>query len=207
VSDLGQHEKDCVRFVGQPWTQVHEWMDECFRELGATHRKARHHWEGIRHAEELFGLGARSAALIHVLRDCHYVPFASDYETGRVDALGIPSTVSALEYGQLGEGEFEKLVTDYLSEENKALLILGWIDNPPSLALTLQNVLANSVGQMPPTIEAWQQMREKMPRLIEKFPYSSGAFEKSEYSEGTPFAQRLSQLIAFLSLQMPSASF
>lgn len=89
MASLEQHKGDCVRWLGSECEQVNRWMDEYFAIHGASHRKFRHHKDGIEDAKRLFGDIGAAAALIHVLRDCRHVPSAQDYAAGIVDALGL----------------------------------------------------------------------------------------------------------------------
>jgi hypothetical protein len=89
MAPLHQHMDDCQLFLGAPHERVHRWLDEYSAIAGATHRKFRHHWEGVCEAERLFGKDGAKAAIVHILRDCRNVPRAGDYRSGVADALGL----------------------------------------------------------------------------------------------------------------------
>jgi hypothetical protein len=110
MAPLQQHMKDCETFLGKPYEGVNRWMDEFFATEGPKHRRHRHHWEGIREARQLFGLGGERAAIVHVLRDCRNIPSQEDYETGAADALGLVSSWPASAYVHYTEEAFATLV-------------------------------------------------------------------------------------------------
>lgn len=74
-----EHCRDCKALLGYQYEQVHAWMDAGFARLGPRHRFERHHIEGVRKVEALFGWEAAKAAIIHIVRDCGHVPAAADY--------------------------------------------------------------------------------------------------------------------------------
>lgn len=78
--------------------------------MGPSHRKVRHHWEGVQQAEQLFGKRGRDAAVIHILRDCRHVPKREDYESGDVDKLGLVSNWPVTAYTNYPEEAFVALV-------------------------------------------------------------------------------------------------
>lgn len=89
MPDLRTHERECVEALGEPWTQVHEWLDAYFAEMGPLHRRMRHHREGVEEVRHLWGDAAARAAEIHILADCGgRIPKKSDYENKTVDNQG-----------------------------------------------------------------------------------------------------------------------
>ena len=54
---LEEHMEESIRLFGKPYEEVHRWLDEFARseEYGMRHRKVRHHLEGLRQVEQLFG--------------------------------------------------------------------------------------------------------------------------------------------------------
>jgi len=48
MAKLKVHEEDCTQLLGEPFTEVHEWLDEMFKYAGAHHRGYRHHFEGVK---------------------------------------------------------------------------------------------------------------------------------------------------------------
>lgn len=90
IPDLKTHERECVETLGEPWTHVHEWLDAYFAEMGPSHRRMRHHREGVEEARRLWGDDAARAAEIHIKADCGgRVPKKSDYEDKTVDNQGM----------------------------------------------------------------------------------------------------------------------
>ncbi len=86
MPDLKTHERDCLAELGSPWTHVHEWLDAYFTEMGLSHRRMRHHREGVEEARRLWGDDAARAAEIHIMADCGgRIPKKSDYEDKKVD--------------------------------------------------------------------------------------------------------------------------
>ena len=68
---LEDHEAETVRLLGQKFTEVHKWLDEFAGtpQYGMRHRKVRHHQEGIKQAEQLFGPLGAAAAMRHICSD------------------------------------------------------------------------------------------------------------------------------------------
>ena len=69
MAALEEHMKDCVDQLGKDYKEVHLWLDEYFKRIGARHRSIRHHLEGIKEAAEKFGVDGGKAAEIHVRKD------------------------------------------------------------------------------------------------------------------------------------------
>jgi hypothetical protein len=65
---LEKHVNESLILFGKPYTEVHLWLDEFAGtpEYGMRHR---HHRQGVREAEELFGEEAGLAARLHVISD------------------------------------------------------------------------------------------------------------------------------------------
>lgn len=71
MSSFEKHCDESVRLFGQPFEQVHRWLDE-FQgtpKYRMRHRRVRHHEAGIRQAIELFGELAGQAARQHIISD------------------------------------------------------------------------------------------------------------------------------------------
>jgi len=68
---LEEHEKESLVIFGKPYTEIHLWLDEFAGtpEYGMRHRRKRHHKEGLREAERLFGWDAALAARLHIMSD------------------------------------------------------------------------------------------------------------------------------------------
>ena len=73
--DLEEHERECMKELGEPWTHVHVFMDRYAKEYrGFVHRRLLHHRLGIELAVRAFGEEARMAATLHVQQDLGFVP-------------------------------------------------------------------------------------------------------------------------------------
>jgi predicted RNA-binding Zn-ribbon protein involved in translation (DUF1610 family) len=86
-----------VRHLGEAFLNVHIWLDAFFKTEGATHRKHRHHWEGIEAARILFGDQGAMAARLHIMLDMGHVPKQSEWASSfihladtwyRIDEMG-----------------------------------------------------------------------------------------------------------------------
>src|SRR5260370_42609754 len=91
MASLEQHKADCVKYLGAPFEDVHKWIDEFFSKYGPSHRRFRHHREGVQEARQLFGEAGAKAAIVHILRDCRNIPRKKDYDSGQADNLGLKS--------------------------------------------------------------------------------------------------------------------
>lgn len=114
MASFDQHAKDCQRFLGDRCEPVNIWIDEYFRTHGPYHRKFRHHWEGVREAGAKFGQVGYDAAVVHILRDCRNIPYRDDYDSGRVDALGLQKNWPVTAYIKYEDQDFETLVMNNL---------------------------------------------------------------------------------------------
>ena len=70
MASFEQHCADCRHELGEPFKQVHEWLDELQSEYGPMHRPFRHHTEGVELVRARWGDTAARAAEIHIRRDC-----------------------------------------------------------------------------------------------------------------------------------------
>lgn len=80
LASFEEHCNDCERLLGDRCAAVNGWMDEGFKIFGSQHRFWRHHWNGVKQAEALFGALGRKAAMVRILKDCGRVPKARDWE-------------------------------------------------------------------------------------------------------------------------------
>ena len=74
MSHFKKHCQDCVDQLGEPFEEVHRWLDELFAYLGADHREVRHNVKGVEKARKLFGDEGAKAAEIHILEDEGWIP-------------------------------------------------------------------------------------------------------------------------------------
>jgi len=68
------HCQDCVRELGEPFEQVHRWLDELFQYVGSDHRDIRHNVLGVNKIKEMYGEKAAKAAEIHIMADEGKIP-------------------------------------------------------------------------------------------------------------------------------------
>jgi hypothetical protein len=71
MSSFEKHCKESDRLFGNPFPEVHNWLDE-FQgtpQYRMRHRRVRHHESGIQQAIELFGELAGQAARQHIISD------------------------------------------------------------------------------------------------------------------------------------------
>ena len=69
-----EHEDDCNRLLGYPWSEVHYYLDELAKKYPVGkyleyHRRFRHNKKGVAYCREEWGEEAAKAAKIHIVRD------------------------------------------------------------------------------------------------------------------------------------------
>ena len=66
-----EHCEDSEKLFGQPYKEVHRWLDEFAGSdrYGMRHRKLRHHEAGIAEVRKRFGEEASKAARQHIVSD------------------------------------------------------------------------------------------------------------------------------------------
>ena len=69
-----QHAEDCERLLGEPFWEVHNYLDELAKKwppnkYGAWHRGYRHNKTGVKYCLHRWGEKAAMAAKIHIVRD------------------------------------------------------------------------------------------------------------------------------------------
>lgn len=71
MPSLVEHCEESTRLFGDPWREVHIWLDAFAGtpEYGMRHRCKRHHEAGIREAVKLFGAAAEPVARQHIISD------------------------------------------------------------------------------------------------------------------------------------------
>jgi hypothetical protein len=74
------HEAECVRELGSPFTEVHVYLDQFYKEHGFRHRCKLHHKRGIELIRQQFGEEAAKAATLHILSDLALDGFPRDEE-------------------------------------------------------------------------------------------------------------------------------
>lgn len=74
-----EHSKDCVKALGEPFFEVHDWLDELWPTVGPCHRFIRHHEGGVEEVRKMWGDKAAEAAKIHIRKDfCGGIPTEED---------------------------------------------------------------------------------------------------------------------------------
>ena len=74
MASLEEHCRECERKLGEPFPQVHIWLDEFFGKgiyklRIEEHRRERHHQEGIEEVRRAWGQKAAEAARLHIITD------------------------------------------------------------------------------------------------------------------------------------------
>lgn len=66
-----EHCKQCTEILGEPFPEVHKWLDYYFMKFPYSdrHRRKRHHKAGIADVEKKWGHEAAKAAYLHVISD------------------------------------------------------------------------------------------------------------------------------------------
>jgi hypothetical protein len=149
---------DCARFLGEPFEDVNRWMDALFAEYGPSHRRFRHHREGVEEARVLFGSPGASAAAIHILRDCRHIPRKQDYELGYVDVLGLKTNWSTAAYIKYSQGDFESLVEQLL--QPSGLVLWSFVD-PNILPLLLNSMTHLAPAEIQELMTQWPKAAAK----------------------------------------------
>jgi len=165
MASLAQHNNDCLKFLGQSFEHVNRWIDEYFAHYGPTHRRFRHHREGVEEARALFGDDAATAAAIHILRDCRHIPRKQDYGLGWVDALGLKKDWSTTAYVKYSQEDFESLVEQLLKPSG--LVLWSFVD-PPSMHVFLTSLTRFEPSEIEALAALWpkaSRKRESLPPL------------------------------------------
>lgn len=77
MAHFKEHCDDCIRELGNPYEEVHKWLDEfAFKngKIDPSHRKIRHHKEALNECRKLFGDSGVEAAIIHIRKDMGGLP-------------------------------------------------------------------------------------------------------------------------------------
>lgn len=75
-----EHEAECVKVLGKPFTEVHLYLDQFFKTYSWKHRCKLHHKWGIELVRRQFGEEAAKAATLHILSDLGGEGFPRDEE-------------------------------------------------------------------------------------------------------------------------------
>lgn len=71
MSKFEAHCQESIRLFGDPYEEIHRWLDEFqgTERYRMRHRRVRHHEAGIREAGKLFGEQAEAVARQHIISD------------------------------------------------------------------------------------------------------------------------------------------
>lgn len=82
MPSLQEHCAETVEAMGQPYMQVHKWLDEWHSVPGyggLAHRRKRHHMAGIMEVRRMWGEEAAEAARLHILSDLKQVGWTGTF--------------------------------------------------------------------------------------------------------------------------------
>ena len=69
MAKFEEHCQDCIKELGEPFPQVHIWLDQYFILLRHKHREVRHNSESVEEIRKMWGDMAAKAAEIHIKKD------------------------------------------------------------------------------------------------------------------------------------------
>jgi hypothetical protein len=76
---ITEHERHSLRVLGNPFTEIHEWMDQYYGVVdNVAHRVVLPHRYGIELGTSLFGESARRALELHIEDDFEFIPGTPD---------------------------------------------------------------------------------------------------------------------------------
>lgn len=80
MPSLTEHCSETITVLGEPFEQVHRWLDEFAGKppYGMRHRKLRHHLAGIEQVRKLWGDQAATAARLHIIADLKQEGWSED---------------------------------------------------------------------------------------------------------------------------------
>jgi hypothetical protein len=171
VASLEQHKRDCVEALGEPFQNVHEWLDAFFPVLGPYHRKVRHHSEGVEEIRHTLGEKAALAAQVHILRDCRNIPSSKDYETGYVDALGLKKEWPTTAYIRYSEEDFKSVIKNQLFGPT-GLLLWAFVDssNLPPFLMSITRLTGQDLQALLPRWSEAATARSQLEPLPSRTP-------------------------------------
>jgi hypothetical protein len=78
---IAAHEQHCIKELGVPFTEVHEFLDQFARKYGMSlaHRLVLHHRLGMELVGVLMGPDAREAAKLHIVDDVRRLPAGPEW--------------------------------------------------------------------------------------------------------------------------------
>lgn len=66
---LEAHCQHSIELFGEPFPEIHLWLDEYFSTMGARHRRKRHHLAGIEEVRQIWGDRGAEVARQHIIDD------------------------------------------------------------------------------------------------------------------------------------------
>jgi hypothetical protein len=204
MAPLHQHMEDCRRFLGSPHEDVNRWIDEFSATVGPTHRRLRHHWEGVRQAERLFGNEGARAAIVHILRDCRNVPSIEDYNSGLADALGLKSTWPVSAYIRYTEEAFSTLVK-YTLEGPMAVVLWGFFRTEADLVNLLRGLSRLSDSQQKEYLQNWDKVNARCNEMS-RDPLPSASFRDTD-GPTREYFEETTKIVAGFATQFQAARF
>lgn len=66
---IEEHCRQSIEYFGEPFAEVHRWLDAFAGKTPFRHRRLRHHTEGIRQVIAMYGEKAGKAARLHIIAD------------------------------------------------------------------------------------------------------------------------------------------
>ena len=95
MAKITTHCNDCIRLLGKPYKEVHQWLDHYAKKYNPLvyfeyHRKFRHTEEALEKQFEKWGFYKQQAAKIHIIRDCELYVLQKPFdmvETEEIDDL------------------------------------------------------------------------------------------------------------------------
>jgi hypothetical protein len=87
MPSLEMHCQDCVEKLGEPFTYVHQWLDQLWPVLGPKHRAVRHNDTGVDYIRLKWGDRAAQAAVLHIKLDEDFVYQNGIWVRAKMDAF------------------------------------------------------------------------------------------------------------------------
>jgi len=79
--EFEKHCQETLQKLGNRYEEVHIWLDYYYQFEGVSHREKRHHTNGVKEVEKLFGKEAGKAAVLHIKSDlCGDLPTPEEWK-------------------------------------------------------------------------------------------------------------------------------
>ena len=113
--DVAQHADACMKEFGEPFHEVHNFLDQYYREYGLAHWSLLHHRLGVELIVERFGEKARAPAELHIRQDTGG-ELPEDWSF-----YGEPLLIQIEDYDKM-DAELRKLYGDKVFEKVEAII-------------------------------------------------------------------------------------